>query len=58
MIQVFTDDERRQLAGQGRLFDLAAHTVARTQVAPADVVERLASQDGHEGRVDRLLEVA
>lgn len=63
VIQVFTDDERRQLAGQGRLFDLAAHTVARTQVAPADVeaadvVERLASQDGHEGRVDRLLEVA
>ena len=63
VIQVFTDDERRQLEGQGRLFDLSAHTVKRTRLAPADVeaaavVERLATGEGHEGRVDRLLETA
>ena len=56
--QVFTDDECHQLEGQERLFDLGAHTVVPADVDAADVVERMATEDDAEGRVDRLLETA
>ena len=68
VIQVFSDEERRELEGQGRLFNLPAaapsaasggEPVDAAAVDAADVVERIASEppDG-EGRVDALLEAA
>ena len=44
VIEVFTDEERRQLAGQGKLFDLApAPAAGPSEIAAAAVVERIAT---------------
>ena len=70
VIQVFSEEERRRLEGQGRLFDLpaqaagagvpsGAEAVDAAAVDAAGVVERIASEPaGGEGRVDTLLEAA
>ena len=67
VIQVFTEEERRQLEGQGRLFHLAPKAespnppaaVDAAAVDAAGVVERIASEpERGEGRVDALVEAA